>query len=40
MSTKAITCGEAWRNHPQKKRRPNFTDEELHVLIAAVISRK
>ena len=25
---------------PQKKRRPNFTDEELHALIAAVISRK
>ena len=25
---------------PQKKRRPNFTDEELHALIGAVISRK
>ena len=25
---------------PQKKRRPNFTDQELHALIAAVISRK
>ena len=25
---------------PQKKRRPNFTNEELHALIAAVISRK
>ena len=25
---------------PQKKRRPNFTDKELHALIAALISRK
>ena len=25
---------------PQKKRRPNFTDEELHALIDAVISGK
>ena len=25
---------------PQKKRLPNFTDEELHALIAAVICRK
>ena len=25
---------------PHKKRRPYFTDEELHALIAAVISRK
>ena len=25
---------------PQKKRRPNFTDEELHALTAAIISRK
>ena len=25
---------------PQQKRCPNFTDEELHALIAAVISRK
>ena len=25
---------------PQKKLRPNFTDEELHALIAAVISTR
>ena len=25
---------------PQKEHCPNFTDEELHALIAAVISRK
>ena len=25
---------------PQKKRHPNFTDEELHAHIAAVITRK
>ena len=40
MWTKVICCGEPWRNHPKRNVVPIFTDEELHALITAVISRK